>query len=196
MNRYVGGSMLGAAALAAFLSLGFSSPQQTASPAPAAPQTAKDGKSIAPYVTWWGPDSAVKEPTFLKITSEDAWTSLWEKHTGGPLKRDNIQRPVGLPAINFDQCMVVAIFNGKRHNTNGIVIKSIVDAGEKIVLHYDESTYQVAYSLNAGEKMPSPPDLHPFGIFVLPKSDKPIEVEENVQGLKNEPAKWKPRAKL
>lgn len=196
MNRCVAGSMLGSAALAAFLSLGFSSPQQTASPASAAPQAVKGGKSLAPYVTWWGPDSAVKEPTFVKVTSADAWTSLWEKHTGGPLKRDNIQRPVGLPTVDFDQCMVVAIFNGRRHNTNGVIIESIVEMGDRIVVHYDESTYQVAYGLGAGEKPPAIPELHPFGIFVLPKSDKPIEIEENVQGMKNEPAKWKPRAKL
>lgn len=197
MNRLLSASFLGGAALAALLSLGLSNQQQTrqlaAAASPAAPQVVNQAKTIAPYVSWYGPDSAIHDRSFAKVTSDEQWLKLWERHAGAEFKRDNIQRPVGLPSIDFNQCMVIAIFNGKKHNTNGVMVESIDESADRILFRYDESTYQVLF--RSGEKAEMP-DRHPFGIFVLPRSDKPVEVEENVQGLKNQPPDWKPRAKL
>lgn len=148
---------------------------------------------IRPFVTWSGPDSAVQEPFFARAKNEEEWTKIWEKHQGTPARRNNIQQPF-IPQIDFDQCTLVAIFQGAGYNSNGVIVSEIIEEPDRIVFRYDESTYQVAFGLN--DKPQELPKVHAYGLFVLPKTSKPIVLQENRQNLKDEPAKWTERAKL
>jgi hypothetical protein len=147
-----------------------------------------DVASLAPLVTWQGPDSAVAQAGYFRIADEEGWVKLWERHVGEPAKRDNISRPF-MPRVNFDRCMVVAIFKGDATNSNGVTVESVSQDDERVLLRIDESTYQTSGPDGGGVK------CRPFGIFVLPKSAKPVVIEENVQGLKDQPEKWKERAR-
>ena len=148
---------------------------------------------IRPYVTWSGPDSAIQMPKYECARNEKDWAALWEKHSGAPLKRDNVQQPF-MPHVDFEQCVVVAVFKGPGVNSNGVIVSEIVEEPDRILFRYDESTYQVSFGLN--DKPRELPKVYPFGIFVLPKTSKPIVLQENTQGLKDEPPKWTERAKL
>jgi hypothetical protein len=103
-----------------------------------------------------------------------------------------------IPRIDFDQCMVVAIFLGPQRNSSGVIVSSITpnERGE-LVFRFDESTYQTAARLDApeGAATQSPP-VKPFGLFVIPRQDSALIVEENVQGLKDTPPQWKQRARF
>ncbi len=155
----------------------------------AAPPEATASSDPAVLVAWQGPDSAVTEPGYFRVGRQEDWVKLWEKHIGKPAQRDNVGRPF-MPRVNFDRCMVVAIFKGDGWNSNGVTIESVSQDDERILLRFDESTFQTAGVDGGGVK------CRAFGIFVLPRSDKPVVIEENVQGLKDHPDKWKERARL
>jgi hypothetical protein len=144
-----------------------------------------------PLVTWFGRDSAVKEQSFYRVTDDDGWLRLWEKHTGQPAKRGNFDQPF-IPKINFDKCMVVAIFKGAKVNSNGVIVLSVTEDEKRMLFRFDESTFQTFGQDARGGAV----DVTPFGIFVLPRSSKPLVLEENVQGLKDQPEKWKERARF
>lgn len=148
---------------------------------------------IRPYVSWSGPDSKVKERSFARAHNEDEWTKIWEQNTGAAAKRDHVQRPF-VPHVDFDQCTLIAIFQGAGVNSNGVVVSEIIDEPDRIVLRYEESSYQVAFGFN--EQPKELPQVYPYGLFVVPKTTKPIVLEENTQGLKDQPNKWTQRAKL
>ncbi len=166
----------------------------------AAQQTSADypvigAGALDPLVAWSGPVSAIKKPEFVRITGREAWEQLWERHEGG-VRRDNVGRPFA-PEINFEKCEVVAIFQGTRTNSNGVFAVQVIDEPDRIRFRFDERTYQVAFALNDdGAKPPPLPPCAPYGLFVLPRSSKPIVIEENVQGMKDQPAKWKQCAEL
>ena len=52
--------------------------------------------------------SGIREPLQVTVRTQDAWESLWKKHT-------SIQSPPSpLPAVNFTTEMVVGIFAGEK----------------------------------------------------------------------------------
>lgn len=177
-------SLIGMGGLSALLAAASWAPQDRTGGAPS-----DQAGSDAVLVAWQGPDSAVTERGYFRVQEEEDWIKLWERHIGKPAERDNIGRPF-MPRVNFERCMVVAIFQGEGWNSNGVTVESISQDDERILLRFDESTYQTAGIDGGGVK------CRAFGIFVLPKSDKPIVIEENVQGLIGHPAQWRERARL
>lgn len=166
--------------------------------------SAKSAASVAgsgaldPLVTWIGPKSLIREPKFMRAMNPGQWSQLWEQHAGNP-PADSVGTPF-IPRVNFEKCMAVAIFQGATTNSNGVTIVSIADEANRILIRYDESTYQTSGGPSDGrdgaECRGGAVDVTPYGIFVVPRSNKPIVIEENVQGLKDEPVRWKERAKL
>ncbi len=161
-------------------------------PKPSVPPVAGPGL-LDPFVTWSGPDSAIKDAAFVRIATAQAWEKLWEQHSGAPLKRGNVGQAF-IPQINFDKCIAIGIFVGEKTNSNGVVLDSIREEDGRVLLRFDESTYQTASGPNDGPD--SGVKCRPYGIFVIPKTSLPITVEENQQGLKDQPPRWKERAKL
>lgn len=152
-------------------------PQQTAAPARSISTEVRQTSELAQLVTLMGANSEMGEPFFTRCDSTAAWTSLWEKHSPG----------TPMPAINFDKCTVVGVFLGKKHNSKGVVVSSVEAKDGNCVLRFDEQTYQTVGGATA---------CSPFGIVVLTKTNLPIVVEENVQNLKDNPPKWKERARI
>ena len=75
--------------------------------------------------------------------------------------------------------------------------EAVTEEGSGIRVCYDEMTYQTSSGLNDDDGgRGGAVDVTPFGFFVLLRSNKPIVIEDNVQGLKDNPARWKDRAKL
>lgn len=153
----------------------------------------KSRQDWPPFVSWQGRESAISEPWFARCEDESAWLALWERHSGKPAQRDNVGRAF-IPRVNFEKCSVVAMFLGKKVNSNGVVIDSIGCDENQCLIRFDESTFQTMSV--APDQSGGAVDVRPYGIFVIPKTKLPIVVEENVQGVKDQPAKWKPRAKL
>lgn len=179
MNRraMTGGSaiLIGAVVVGALLTL--TPPQQGAGPTRPISPAERQVNNLSQLVTLMGADSQFSEPLFTRCDSAAAWSSLWEKHSPG----------TPMPVINFDKCTVIGVFLGKKHNSKGVIVTSVESSEGNCVLRFDEQTYQTVGGATA---------CSPFGIVVLTKTSLPIVVEENVQNLKDNPPKWKERARI
>ena len=138
---------------------------------------------LRPCVVLTGADSHVSERSYHRITSATEWVARWRKHKGK--KPDDA--PAGLPLVDFDRFMVIAIFQGRAVNSAGLKAVSITVNEDRIVFRFDDDSYQTA-----GEGK----DVTVYGFFVVLRSNKPLVLEEDVQGIIGEPPVWKERSVL
>ena len=137
-------------------------------------------EALRPAVAWHGQLSSVPGPRYVRITTGPAWMSLWREHIGD---RVSLATSDALrPGINFDDYMVVGIFTGKQLGKGGVFPVSIADEGGLIRLRFEHT---LAATRDRQEVLP-------YGIFVLPRSPKPIVFEENVSDF-GQQAVWKER---
>jgi hypothetical protein len=150
------------------------------------------GSYSKPYVSWSGAHSRIETKRCIRITSEAAWIDLWLDHVEmekkGPY--DRYYNPAGVPEIDFDRCMVVCVFQGKKWNSAGVIAVSVREERECIRIRFDDKSYQTMGPDGGGDR------VTPFGLFLLPASSKRIVLEENVQALMNREPRWKERARL
>jgi hypothetical protein len=142
-----------------------------------------------PLLLWSGPDSHVKKSGYHRITSEREWRAVWLAHVG---RTEENAFDVKLPTveIDFDKCQVLAIFRGDAVNHRGVTVESITQDEGEIRVRFDYLTFQTA-GPGGGAVSASA-----YGFILLPASQSSVILEENVQGLKNQPAKWKERARF
>ena len=144
---------------------------------------------VSPCVALTGAHSHVSERGYHRVTAVADWITLWQKHKG---QKDGEQYdlyfdPLELPVIDFNQYMVIVIFQGKGSNSAGLNAVSVVEEQERIVLRFDDKTYQTAGPGGGGK------EVTVYGFFIIPRSSKPVTLEEQVQGLKGKPDEWKER---
>jgi hypothetical protein len=151
-------------------------------PAPAA--------TVAPFVTLSGANSHVTEARCLRITTADDWAAIWLEHVGEPPKPQyNLYfNKAGLPVVDFERCMVIAVFAGASGNCAGVSAvagpledpeaetKTPVAAGD-MVLRLAWHEYQTAGPDGGGV------DANPFGFFVVPRTQAPLVVQDRVMPL-------------
>lgn len=145
--------------------------------------------ALLPHVAWSGPDSHIAQRGYFRIRDDREWLEIWQRHSGQDAKRDNLDRPY-IPKINFETCEVIAIFKGDKYNSNGVTIESVQKTADGWLVRFDESTYQTFGPDGGGVK------VKPYGLFVFPKREGTVILEENVQGLIGHPPKWKEQARL
>lgn len=124
---------------------------------------------------------------FDLASTEPAFVSLWQKHLGQEPtgKYNSHYNPLGVPLIDFNRCLVIAIFAGQYWNSAGFAIDSISERDASIVVRYDDKSYQTAGPDGGGQR------VSPYAFFVLPKTPKELILEKNVQGLIGHPPIWK-----
>jgi len=154
--------------------------------------TAEKNKPVValhPCVVLTGADSHVSKVGYHRITSMKDWAELWQKHKGQRRgeKYDLYYNPLGLPLVDFKRYMVIGIFQGSGWNSAGLKAVSVSQEKDRIVFRFDDKSYQTQGPDGGGEK------VRVYGFFVLPRSSKPVTLEENVQGLKGKPPVWKER---
>lgn len=147
--------------------------------------------SSVPLVAWMGHFSSAA-PGFYRFTDAETWKNFWISHQGERLERNSRGWGAG-PEIDFGACMVVAYVRGQARSRDGERLESIDEAGGALRLRFDGISYQTA---SFGPTPPIPPSLCPYGIWVVPRSLKPVVIEENVQGLKDSPPQWQERRRF
>jgi hypothetical protein len=158
---------------------------QTCISATAAPPLAH--VASVPLVVLSGNDSRVKQLAYSRISSSAEWNKAWLNHLG--VKDEAIFRPA--LEIDFDRCCVVAVFKGEYVNTCRLEVKSVRDVGNATVIRFDAVSYQ-----SGGAPGNRPDRVTPYAFIVIPKTDRLIVLEENVQSYLGEPPVWKEVAQL
>ncbi len=151
---------------------------------------ADDAVVTRPIVSWSGPRSAIAESEFVLITTRDQWRDLWSRHTGGKGER-LVAHGSGqvIPEIDFGRHMVVAYFRGSDVNSDGEIVKSIHETDDAVVVRFDSYSFQTAGFGGDGGAA----SVTPYGIWLLPRIEKPVIIEENVQNLKAGEPVWRER---
>jgi hypothetical protein len=146
-------------------------------------------RELKPIVSFIGADSAIADRRLVRIGDADAWRALWTEHRGERASRNAFDDPVA-PEIDFDHNIVIANFRGDGWNCHGDFIVSLKERADDVLLRFDSRTFQTAGPDGGGIR------VRPYGIWIIPRFDKPIVVEENVQGLIGRPPKWKEQARF
>lgn len=118
-------------------------------------------------------DSHIATQDFRRITSAEMWSKTWLEHLG--LDGDTIYRC--FMEINYDRCMVVAVFGGNKTNLCGYEVDSVQEQEERILVRFIDIDYQTAGPDGGADQ------VTPYAFIVLPKSDKPIVLEETVRSM-------------
>ncbi|MCY3018463.1 MAG: hypothetical protein NTW87_05460 [Planctomycetota bacterium] len=161
------------------------------------------GQTIRPYVSFTGADSHIKQPGYHRIVSEAEWLALWQKHKGAKESSDYslFYNPLGLPHVDFDQCMVIALCQGAGYNSAGVEAVSVTEEKDRIVFRFNSKSYQTVGPPVVGS-VPGTLTMEDgggqavavYGFFVLPRSTKAVILQENVQRTKAGPPEWQERA--
>jgi hypothetical protein len=141
------------------------------------------------YVSWAGSYSAITEDEVTLVTNAKAWEALWTRHRGDRLE-ENANGWPEIPAIDFDRCMVLAMFGGESWNCNGYTVIQRATDRRRMLVRVDAMTFQTAGPDGGGKR------VTPYGIFVLPRTSLPIIVERDTQGLLAGPRIWKEVARF
>lgn len=131
------------------------------------------GKAIEVVDEVTGAHSNITEREYQRILNRDDFAKLWQRHT------DNIK---DMPKVDFNSNMVVAIFSGKGMNNVGVGVIKIRELDDALYFYFRPICRQTAWK---GDKVES------FGIFVIPRSNKKLILEQNIQNLIDGPEKWK-----
>lgn len=147
---------------------------------------------VLPCVALSGVDGQIGEESYHRITNQNDWVKLWRKHkgdqTGG--EYDFHYDPLGLPSVDFNQVMVIALFHSPDDSWDGFQAESISENPEEIKIRFRLKFHQ---TLNGSEVRPFPnkPEAcddevkdknnglarKPYGFFFIPKSNKMIIME-------------------
>jgi hypothetical protein len=160
------------------------------------PQSGANGagqakNAYSPYVTITGSDSHVTKPLYCRAASEAEWLRIWQRHKGAEKsdKYDSFYDPLGFPVVDFDKCMVVAIFTGSTWNCAGLKFAEIQETKDSIVFRYRSKDFQTfGNDGNGGGRR-----VNAYGFFVVPRSSKVMILEEDAHQYKGDPPLWKER---
>jgi hypothetical protein len=174
----------------------------------AAPVPPTETSLLKPLVTISGANSHVTTARCVRITTHEEWAALWLEHVGLPPKSkyDLYFNKAGLPVVDFEHCIVVAVFLGATNNCAGVsaVAGPVLDpeaetqapvASGDEVLRLSWHGYQTLGNGPDTGAAPSPDflgatggkdggavDASPFGFFVLPRTKAPLVVQDHDQG--------------
>lgn len=149
----------------------------------------KEAAGTPPLVQWCGHETKARQTGFVVMRAEDDWQKLWSAHTGGKPEGGGAMARHTSPKIDFAHCCVVGYFRGTTTNRDGEVCESVADLGDHVRVRFESWSFQTASMNGDGGAQRTTP----FGLWVIPATDKPIVVEEatRVNHLKSDPITWK-----
>jgi hypothetical protein len=148
---------------------------------------------VLPCVALSGVDSHVGEKIYLRITNLKDWVKLWRKHKGNKSEGDYDFHydPLGLPTVDFEQYMVIALFEEPDDCTDGFQAESISESAEKITIRFQVKGHQIGFArpfpnnpadgVDEGDDPEPEPVQKAYGFFFVPKSKKAIVMKQQVR---------------
>lgn len=156
---------------------------------PAASFPQDDGPA-KPLVSFSGAHSQIDKPSYHLVTSAKDWANLCLRHTGKEEREeyDYFYNPDGVPEVNFDECMIVAVFQGKKTNVAGLEAVTISRVAGLMTLRFRRKGFQTTGTAkdNGGAE-----EVTPYAFFVVPRSPNPLVLEEDVNSMRGKPPIWK-----
>ena len=125
---------------------------------------------------------------YHRIESEKAWEALWLKHQTGKKERGNsVPNSFTFCEVDFKKYMLLAVFQGFGVNRSGYEVHSITEEKDRLVIRVLPNNFQTLFELSKTTA---------WGVFVLPRSTKPVVIELDTKSLTADPPKWTRQAEL
>jgi hypothetical protein len=115
--------------------------------------------------SWKGSESAVRESRLLVIRRQDAWQKLW----------DEMQLVDAMPAIDFTDKIVLAVFVGPVAAGSAVDLGKIQEVGEEMVAPYRVATPAVQVSTLTAQTIPTTTS-YPYLLAVVSRVDRKIKL--------------------
>ncbi len=150
-------------------------------------------------VTLTGTDSAVKTQSYRLLRDEKHWVQVWQQHKGLPVtgKYSRTHNSIGLPVIDFERCMVVAVFAGESAQTPSLSVQEVSESEGEVVVRFVKNGYSIDHGrYEPGKEIRVPPALPLYGFFVMPRSDKALVLEEGSRKGRGKPLDWTERQRF
>ena len=145
----------------------------------ACPATLASGeKAGRPYVVLSGSRSHIAKAAIHRVTSQKGWTELWLKHLGEDADPgyNHFYNRAGVPEVNFDTCMVIAVFTGRGSNNAGLEVHSAEVRNAEMVIRFDNKHYQSRATADV---------VTPYGFFIVPRAEGPVLLQVNKQSYRS-----------
>ena len=149
-------------------------------------------KLTSPLVVLYGRESNIHKPKLVRITSKSEWEALWNEHTVG-----NTELPTEMKAaakIDFSRLMVIAVFYGDGSGCSGVDVDSVQEDDERLTIRIMEHRYQFITTPRVTPRPNEPLTYRScddaWGIFVLPRINKEIVLEQDETGTIGQLPKW------
>lgn len=144
------------------------------------PFAAAAENSFESYFVLTGDGGSIAEPNYCLVTNHQDWISLWGRHKGYTAKDNKkvndtitsikLKCQIDVPRINFEKCIIVAIFPGIAEEPTCLKIDKIEESSQRINLYYDFD-----HSVGVEHAKSSPV----YGFFAFPKTEKEIHLFQN-----------------
>ena len=112
-----------------------------------------------------GNNSHILKQGYYRIESAADWKTTWLEHLG--LKGDTIYRTA--MEVDFQRCIVIAVFDGKRDNSCGFRVEAVDEDKGVVRVRFSDVWYQT---------WGDPDQVAPYAFIVLPKSDKIVVLQQ------------------
>jgi len=152
-------------------------------------------RSMRPAVAFAGAQSRIEMASWHRLQNAQDLARIWLQNLGRELPQAGADygfyyNDAAVPEVDFECYEVIAVFAGKGWNSAGIQAIAVQDEKECRRFRFDHRSYQTMGPDGGGVRVCA------FGFFVLPKTELPIVLEEDVQNLIGKPPVWKERARL
>jgi hypothetical protein len=125
---------------------------------------ASPAEQLIPFTTVAaGTKSGIRTRTLVAIRNRIEWSDLWQKHTAGARGPG-----AALPAIDFTEQMVIALFAGDVDPETRATVIRVVQKGQRLLV-----LYQIA-NLQPGPAPLDPATSTPFHIIRFSRSPLPV----------------------
>jgi hypothetical protein len=155
-----------------------------------------DTKEIKPLMVMKGRKSKTEEASCQQITNAKDWRKLWVKHRTGSDDLDRLPSDFEFVELDFEQVMVVAVFNGANDNFYfcGLDVDSIQKRAEKLIVRIEKKDAgqtvgfpRTPMSLEEAQSL-----INTDWLFVvIPRSAAELVVEVDRTKWRDAPHEWK-----
>ncbi len=149
---------------------------------------AGERRTVTPRLAAFGPRSAVERTEYRVVTDAAAWKELWSRHQATRDAPAGAPKPA--PTVDFSKELVVAVFQGRSSNSNGVGFEEVSEVDGELRVRFNDMSYQTVGPDGGGVR------CTPWGYCVLPRPRNRVVMEENVQNLIGQPAIWRERYRV
>jgi hypothetical protein len=143
---------------------------------------------VKPLISLSGRKSGVTKHGYHRLESAKAWDPLWLRHQTGKSEPGNNRPEVfQFGTVDFTRCMVIAVFQGEGINCDGYEVYSILEDKDRVLVRVQGQDFQTGPAATVTEA---------WGVFVLPRSAKPVVVELDTRSLIRDSPNWTRVAEL